>query len=88
MARRWRPFVIGWAWTAALALLLYAFVRYLVPAAGEMLQPVYWVTLIPGLVGTWRWLRPRGTHDRRTADRRRAPRRAAPDESPDEPPDR
>ena len=84
MARSWRPFVQGWLWGAGIALALWAFVRFLVPAAEDMMRPVYAVALIPGLAGTWRWLRPRGTHDRREEDRRRAPRRTRGDD--DEPP--
>jgi hypothetical protein len=75
MARSWRPLVSGWLGSAAFALVLWAFVRFVVPMADELLRPVYYVALLPGLVGTWRWLRPRGRRDRRAEDRRRAPRR-------------
>ena len=75
MARSWRPLVQGWLGSAALELTLWAFVRFVVPMADELLRPVYYVALLPGLVGTWRWIRPRGRNDRRAEDRRRAPRR-------------
>jgi hypothetical protein len=80
MARSGGPLVQGWLWSAGIALAMWAFVRFLVPPAEEMVRPLYYVALIPGLVGTWRWLRPRGTHDRREEDRRRAPRRTHEDD--------
>ena len=82
MARSWRPLVQGWLWGAGIALALWAFVRFLVPAAEDMMRPLYPVALIPGLVGTWHWIRPRGAHDRREEDRRRAPRRTHGDGEP------
>jgi len=81
MPRSWRPLVQGWLGTAVLELLLYGFARFL-PPVEDLLRPVYVIALLPGLVGTWRWLRPRGSRDRRTTDRRVSPRRT------DEPPDR
>lgn len=74
MTRHWGVLARGWGLTLLLALLLRGFIWYL-PLAGEMLRPVYLATLIPGLLGTWRWLRPRRVADRRDGDRRQAARR-------------
>lgn len=76
--RHWRGLARGWAWTAVVALAIAGFAWFLPPTA-EMVRPLYAVALLPGLWGTWRWLRPRGTHDRRAHDRRRAARRGAAD---------
>ncbi len=72
--RRWAPLAAGWGWTAALVLVIAGLARWM-PLAADLLQPVYVVALAPGVWGTWRWLRPRGDHDRRTDDRRHTSRR-------------
>jgi hypothetical protein len=72
--RHWGVLARGWAVTALVALLLRGFVWYL-PLAAPMMLPLYLLALVPGLLGTWRWLRPRRLPDRRGGDRRRASRR-------------
>jgi hypothetical protein len=74
-ARNWRPLVVGWIATAVIESALAAFVWYL-PLAAPLVQPLYVVALLPGLLATWRWLRPRHATERRAGDRRRWRRRA------------
>jgi hypothetical protein len=75
VTRDWSPLVRGWTWSGVIALALWAFVRYVVPPAEELVRPVYALALIPGIAGSWRWARPRRTPDRRGGDRRQSPRR-------------
>jgi hypothetical protein len=74
IARHWSVLARGWAASALVALAVRGFVWFL-PLAADMLRPAYLLALLPGLWGTWRWLRPRRTPDRRGDDRRRAARR-------------
>jgi hypothetical protein len=45
------------------------------PAWSGMVQPLLPIILVPAVVATWRWLRPRSDADRRDGDRRHRDRR-------------
>jgi hypothetical protein len=76
--RTWQPLARSWIVTALLELAAFGLGWLLNGAIDEMLKPVYVVALLPGLWGTWRWIRPRGARDRRAGDRRHASRRGSP----------
>jgi len=71
-----RPVRVLGAW--ALTLLVEAFLYHFSttkPAWSGMVRPLLPIILLPAIVATWRWLRPRSASDRRDADRRRHDRR-------------
>jgi hypothetical protein len=69
--RRLRQLVVVWVVSFVMLAGIYR-LEVRIPAAHEILLPLYWVVFGTAAFSTWRWMRARSRGDRRIADRRAA----------------
>ena len=73
--RHFAPLMAVWIVALVIAGLIYWFVRAM-PAFDDVVKPVYFIDAALAVAFTWRWIRTRGTGNRRQhGDRRRTDRR-------------